>query len=195
MSIFLSMAVFALVSSITPGPVNIVALGSGAQYGWRASLRHVTGASFGFTLLLLMIGLGLHELLSRWPYLMQSIQWAGVAFLLFMSGRLVTDDGKLASGESQAAPSLSYGAAMQWLNPKAWLAAVSGMGAYTGNGDPMLIWQFAVIYFVICYGSIFCWAYAGTCLRQFLGEPKRMRLFNRLMALLLFWSAVYLIAA
>jgi threonine/homoserine/homoserine lactone efflux protein len=74
MSIFLSMAAFALAASISPRPVNNVALSAGAQYGLAASMRHVTGATFGFALLLLSTGLGLHELLGRWPYLTR-ITW------------------------------------------------------------------------------------------------------------------------
>nr|BFE96380.1 hypothetical protein GCM10020185_69160 [Pseudomonas brassicacearum subsp. brassicacearum] len=58
MSLILSMAAFALVASITPGPVNIVALSSGARYGFRATLRHVGGATLGFVLLLVLMGLG-----------------------------------------------------------------------------------------------------------------------------------------
>ena len=53
-TLFLSMAAFALAASISPGPVNIVALSSGAQYGFRPSLRHVSGATLGFTLLLVL---------------------------------------------------------------------------------------------------------------------------------------------
>lgn len=64
MSLLLSMAAFALASSISPGPVNLVALSAGAQFGLRPAMRHVTGATLGFTLLLLMIGLGLSELLQ-----------------------------------------------------------------------------------------------------------------------------------
>ena len=81
---YLSMAAFALASSITPGPVNLVALNCGARFGFRASARHITGATVGFTLLLLLIGLGLYELLERAPILMRGIQWGGVAFLLYM---------------------------------------------------------------------------------------------------------------
>ena len=65
MSLFLSMAAFALASSISPGPVNIVALSSGAQFGLRVAMRHVSGATIGFTLLLLLIGLGLSEVLRQ----------------------------------------------------------------------------------------------------------------------------------
>jgi threonine/homoserine/homoserine lactone efflux protein len=195
MSVILSMAAFSLATSISPGPVNIVALGTGAQYGLGASLRHVTGATLGFTLLLLLTGFGLHELLNHQPHLTEFIRWAGVAFLLFMAYKLATDDGRLADAQAQRgkAPSLLSGAAMQWLNPKAWLACVAGMGVYAATGGRTEVWHFTAIYFVICYASIACWAYAGSCLRHYLSDSARIRLFNRGMALLLAGSALYLL--
>ena len=193
MSILVSMAAFALASSITPGPVNIVALSAGAQFGWRASLRHVTGATLGFTLLLVLIGLGLNELLLFVPSLTRVIQLAGVAFLLYMAWKLALDDGSLNASQPGKQPTMSVGAVMQWLNPKAWLACVAGMGAFAANSEARLVWQFAAVYFVICYGSIACWAFAGTFLRHYLDNPRGMRLFNRLMALLLALCAIYLL--
>ncbi|PWE37528.1 lysine transporter LysE [Pseudomonas prosekii] len=195
MSLLISMAAFALVASITPGPVNIVALSSGARYGFRASQRHVAGATLGFVLLLVLMGLGLHELLEIWPGLTQVVQWAGVAFLLFMAFKLASDNGQVNAKDSGRAPSMLYGALMQWLNPKAWLACVAGMGAFVANGEARLIWQFAAVYLVICYVSVGCWAYAGTFLRGYLSNPAGMRLFNRSMALLLAGSAAYLLWA
>ncbi|MFS2199263.1 LysE family translocator [Pseudomonas sp. Pseusp3] len=193
MSLMMSMAAFALVASITPGPVNIVALSSGARFGLRASQRHVAGATLGFVLLLVLMGLGLHELLQQWPALTQVVQWAGVAFLLYMAFKLAADNGQVQASESAQAPSMLYGAIMQWLNPKAWLACVAGMGAFVADGEARLVWQFAAIYLVICYLSVGCWAYAGTFLSGFLNNPAGMRLFNRAMALLLVVSAVYLL--
>jgi threonine/homoserine/homoserine lactone efflux protein len=192
MSLIFSMATFALVASITPGPVNIVALSSGARYGFRATLRHVAGATLGFVLLLVLMGLGLHEVLQRWPGLTRGVQLAGVAFLLFMAWKLAMDDGELGDRDEGRAPSMVYGALMQWLNPKAWLACVAGMGAFVADGETWRVWQFAAIYLVICYLSVGCWAYAGSYLRIWLGNPATMRLFNRAMAALLGASAVYL---
>jgi len=192
-SLYLSMAAFALASSITPGPVNIVALSSGAQHGLAASLRHVGGATVGFTLLLLLTGLGMYELMLRWPQSIALIRWAGIAFLFYLAWKLAVDDGRL-SFETAAGPSWLSGAAMQWLNPKAWLASVAGMGAYVVNGDAVLVWRFAAIYFVVCYLSIACWAFAGAALRGYLSDAARIRLFNRAMALLLAASAVWLLA-
>jgi threonine/homoserine/homoserine lactone efflux protein len=193
MTVLLSMAAFALASSISPGPVNVVALSAGAQHGLAASMRHVTGATVGFTILLLLIGLGLHELLALAPGLIDIVKWAGIAFLLYMAYKLAIDDGKLGADKPARAPSFAYGAAMQWLNPKAWLASLAGMGAYAANGDGRLVWQFTALYFAICYVSIASWAYAGTFLRKYLREAKRVRRFNRLMATLLAASALYLL--
>ncbi|WP_028218307.1 LysE family translocator [Paraburkholderia oxyphila] len=192
MSTALSMAAFALATSITPGPVNIVALGAGARYGLRASLRHVTGATVGFALLLLLIGLGLREVLAQWPALTRVIEWAGVAFLLYVAWKLAVDDGRIESPGAARGPSLMAGAAMQWLNPKAWLASVAGMGVYAASGENGVVWEFAAIYFVVCYASIACWAWAGASMRQALRVPARVRFVNRMMAVMLAVSAMWL---
>ncbi|QYM66432.1 LysE family translocator [Pseudomonas sp. So3.2b] len=195
MSLIMSMAAFALATSITPGPVNVVALGSGARFGFAASQKHVAGAALGFTLLLVLIGLGLHELLVRWPILTQGIQWGGVAFLLYMAYKLAMDDGRLDAQDAAVAPSMLYGAVMQWLNPKAWLACVAGMGLFAADGEAARVWQLAAVNLVICYLSVACWAYVGTFFRRYLSNARGMRLFNRAMALLLVISVVYLLLA
>ncbi|MBN4664658.1 LysE family translocator [Pandoraea nosoerga] len=193
MTLSYSMAAFALAASITPGPVNVVALGAGARYGLVPSLRHVTGATVAFVLLLVAVGFGLYELLQRAPVLMHAIQWFGVAFLLYMAYKLARDDGEIGDAAVQRGPSVVHGAIMQWLNPKAWLAAFAGMGLYTA-GEPVRIWQFAAIYFVVCWLSVGCWAAAGAMMRRQMRSAKRVRRLNRVMAALLAASAVYLAA-
>ena len=192
MSLSLSMAAFALAASISPGPVNIVALGSGARHGLRASLGHAAGATLGFCLLLLLTGLGVHELLVRWPLLGRLLHGGGVLFLLYMAWKLASDDGRLKADGEHRPPTAWQGAAMQWLSPKAWLAAVAGVGAYTA-GEQQLLWLFTWIYGPICFISVASWAWAGSVIRQYLGEPQRLRLFNRGLAALLVASAGYLL--
>jgi len=192
MSLSLSMAAFALAASISPGPVNIVALGSGARYGLRASLAHVAGATIGFCLLLVLVGWGVHAALTRWPWLGMALHGGGVVFLLYMAWKLASDDGQLGSERGQRAPSAWQGAAMQWLNPKAWLAAVAGVGAYTG-GEQQLLWLFTGIYGPICFVSVASWAWAGSVIREYVSERRYMRLLNRSLALLLVISAGYLV--
>ncbi|RMM74833.1 Amino acid transporter LysE, partial [Pseudomonas savastanoi pv. glycinea] len=151
------------------------------------------GATLGFTLLLLLIGFGLYETLQQWPFLTRIIQWSGVAFLLYMAFRLATDNGQLSLGDKAVGPSMIQGAVMQWLNPKAWLASIAGMGVFVANGEATLIWQFATIYCVVCYLSLGCWVFAGSFLSNYLCSAASVRVFNRIMALLLAGCALYLL--
>ena len=108
MQVLLSMAAFALAASISPGPVNIVAFGCGASHGFLPTLRHVSGATIGFTLLFLLTGLGLAELLAGLPAASGLIQSAGVAFLLYLAWKLASDNGELGAARQQ--PSFRHGA-------------------------------------------------------------------------------------
>ena len=193
MSITLSMMAFALASSISPGPVNIVCLSCGARHGLRATLPHITGATLGFVLLLLLIGLGLNEALHTWPWLTDLIRIAGVIFLLYLAYQLARDDGHLNNAQGQKVPSALGGALMQWLNPKAWLACLAGMGAFVADGDVRMVWGFALLYLVICWLSLASWAWAGASLRQHMGHASAIRWFNRVMAALLSGCAMYLL--
>ncbi|GGM06323.1 LysE family translocator [Pseudomonas asuensis] len=193
MDVLFSMAGFALASSISPGPVNLMALSSGACYGFWKSLKHVTGATAGFTALLLLVGLGLYEVLNHVPGLITLIQWGGIAFLFYLAYQLARDDGVLDIKEEGSGPSMMHGALMQWLNPKAWLASLAGMGLFVADGDTLMVWTFAALYFLICYGSIACWAFTGSFLRPYVQESGRVRFLNRVMAALLIISALYLL--
>ncbi len=192
LALYLSLGSFALAASISPGPVNIVALTTGFRHGFRASMGHVTGATVGFTALLLLSGLGLAELLLQWPGATKVIGAAGVAFLLYLAWNLWTDDGRISNGTTPRPPAALSAAAQQWLNPKAWIAAIAGMGAFGMGGGTVRIWLFAALYFVICYASIAAWAYAGARLRHYIDDARRMRAFNRAMAALIALSALYL---
>jgi len=192
MNISFSMAAFALAASISPGPVNVVALGCGARHGFLPSIWFVTGATFGFTALLLLTGFGLNSITSAWPAFMTVLRWAGICFLLYMAVMLALDDGSLSSSGQTSPPSLLLGAGMQWINPKAWLAAAAGMGAFAAGKELGAVWHFCLIYFVICYLSIGAWSAAGALLKNALAFPARVRLLNRALALSLLASTVYM---
>lgn len=192
LAVILPMSAFALAASISPGPVNLVCLSSGTRYPLTRGLVFVTGATLGFVALFIAVGLGLHSMLTLVPGLEAALRWAGVAFLLYLSLRLFRDDGHLPESENRRAPGFMTGALMQWLNPKAWLASASGIGAYTG-GDIGLVWLFASLYLPICWLSLGSWVYAGAFLRRHVQRPDVLVAINRGLAVLLAASCVYLL--
>lgn len=192
MTLILSMAAFALVASLSPGPVNLVGFNTGLTHGWRPALWHVAGATLGFVVLLLGVGLGLHEVLAAWPALLWILRVAGALFLLYLAWKLTRASGDLGSGAVAACPGFRDGALLQWLNPKAWLAAAAGVALFVGEDRGRLA-LFAGLYLVICFASLACWAVAGQWLRGRALTPGRLRLLNRALATLLVLCAASLL--
>lgn len=193
LSLILPMSAFALAASISPGPVNLVCLSSGTRYPVSRGLIFVTGATLGFIALFVAVGLGLYSLLTMVPMLGTLLRWGGVAFLLYLSIRLAMDSGQLPETGVDKAPGFGTGAIMQWLNPKAWLASASGIGAYTSANDLNQILLFASLYLPICWLSLACWVYAGAFLRRYVQRSAVLVTINRTLALLLAISCLYLV--
>jgi threonine/homoserine/homoserine lactone efflux protein len=193
LSLILPMSAFALAASISPGPVNLVCLSSGTRYPVSRGLIFVTGATLGFIALFVAVGLGLYSLLTMVPMLGTLLRWGGVAFLLYLSIKLAMDSGQLPETGVDKAPGFGTGAIMQWLNPKAWLASASGIGAYTSANDLNQILLFASLYLPICWLSLACWVYAGAFLRRYVQRPAVLVTINRTLALLLAISCLYLV--
>jgi threonine/homoserine/homoserine lactone efflux protein len=192
-SLLLPMAAFALAASISPGPVNLACLSSGIRYPISIGLSFVTGATLGFIALFVAIGFGLYTTLKVIPGFNALLSWAGITFLLYLSIQLYRDDGHLPEDKSHKAPRFTTGAIMQWLNPKAWLASASGIGAYTSGNDINEIIMFAALYLPICWLSLSCWVYVGVFLRRYVQRPLVLVIFNRTLALSLATSCLYLL--
>ena len=72
-ALFVSLVGFAFVSSITPGPNNLLLMSSGALFGWRRSLPHLGGVLLGFAVVMASAVFGLGELVDTWPWLLTAV--------------------------------------------------------------------------------------------------------------------------
>ncbi|WP_133469913.1 LysE family translocator [Paraglaciecola marina] len=192
-SLLVSMSLFALAASLSPGPVNILSLSGSARYGLKVGLVFVTGATFGFIALFLFIGFSLHYLNLVLPWITQAIQWLGICFLIYLSYQLFMDNGELQVNNNGHAPSFITGTVMQWLNPKAWLASMSGISAYIPQTKPNEVLVFAGIYLPICWLSLAIWVGVGIVVGQYFQSHQKMRFMNKTLALLLAGSCFMLL--
>ncbi|MBO1255572.1 LysE family translocator [Alteromonas sp. 5E99-2] len=189
----ISMALFALAASISPGPVNLVSLSATARYGVKSGLIFVTGATLGFVLLFLIIGLGLHYFIAELPWLTQGIQWLGIGFLLYLSYQLYVDTGEIKDRTKSTEPKFFTGAIMQWLNPKAWVASMSGISAYIPQAKTTDVFLFAGVYLPICWLSLTIWVMGGLVLGHYFQKPNKIRTMNKVLAILLVLSCFMII--
>jgi len=199
--VLIAASLFSFVSSITPGPNNMMMLASGVNFGFRRSVPHWLGICGGFTFMLCAVGLGLHTLLADHPALYDVLRYAGSAYLVWMAWRLATATAVPTSQEDDAPKSEARplgvwaAAAFQWVNPKAWVMAVTAMSAYLPvRAQALDVVALALLFGVINLPCVACWAGGGAALRRFLQDPLRLRIFNISMALALLASLYPMLA-
>ncbi len=182
---------FALVTAISPGPVNFVTLSQSLRGQVAASVRFISGATLGFVLQLCLLGLGLRQLLQLWPWLAQLLHWGGILFLLWMAYLLWHANTGLDGHPAGKPAGWIMGALMQWLNPKAYLTIAAAVGLYVGN-QPVLIYWLAAVYAVVCWLSLAVWLVLGCWLRRHARSPQSIRHINRMLSFLLLASMLLL---
>lgn len=188
----LLMALFALSMSISPGPVNIIALSSGLNHGIGRSVRFVGGATVGFTLLLLLIGLGLQSFAKNNETLFDILTVFGVGLILYFGYKLLKFDGEL-TGSDTPIPSFFQGFALQWLNPKAWGACLAAISLFNLEHSRADLYFFVLLYFVICFFGIGSWSVFGKQVERWLTSAKRRRVFNSTLGIILILLALFLL--
>lgn len=185
---------FSVVAGFTPGPNNLIALATGANFGYRRTLPHVFGVVIGFNLMFFVMGAGLGNLFKAYPIAHEILKWASLAYLVYLAWKIGTSTSigpEAKEGEDAKPISFPGSVAFQWINPKAWVAAITLVTAFT---DPAAYWQsLAVGGFVnagIAFSAISVWALFGTLVKRWLEHPVRLRVFNWSMAALLVLSVI-----
>ncbi len=192
MSVFIAMCMFSLSMSISPGPVNLITLSTGVNHGFKKAIPFVSGATIGFTLLLVLVGLGLASLAEQNQLLFHWLGYAGAGFICYMGYKVATSKPEI-EVKSQDLPSFYQGFLLQWLNPKAWIACLSGVSAFNLADSNTMLALFVSLYFAICYVSMASWALVGDRINRLLTSPRHLRVFNAVMGGGLIGVAFYLI--
>lgn len=184
---FLALLVYAFVTSVTPGPNNFMLLASGVNFGFVRTIPHMVGIATGFFLLLVAVGFGLGALLTAYPPLHLALKITGGAYLLYLAWRIAMSRSMGKDGEVGAEPmSLLGAAAFQWVNPKAWVMALTAMAIYSNAERPFLsVWIIAAAFAIVNLPSVSVWAGFGVALRGYLADPARLKWFNIAMGVLL----------
>lgn len=183
----LAISGYAFVTSISPGPSNFLLLASGANFGFARTIPQVLGITLGFTALLLAVGSGLGAILSAFPMLNVVLKIAGGVYLLYLAWRIGMSRSLGRNGEVQGRPlTFMESAALQWINPKAWIVAVTAMALFTDPDTLFLSVAFTSgVFAIVNLPSVTAWAGFGRVLQGFLSDPLRLKRFNVAMGVLL----------
>lgn len=185
-----ALAGFAFVTSITPGPNNMMLLASGANFGFSRTIPHMLGIGIGFTVMVMLVGAGLMQLFDAWPPSYTILKVLAAAYMLWLAWKIAHSASP--EGMSAGAKPMSFlqAALFQWVNPKAWTMALSAITLYAPGRELTAVLWVALVFGAINLPCVSSWTVLGQKLRLILGNPSRLVAFNWTMAALLVLSLI-----
>jgi threonine/homoserine/homoserine lactone efflux protein len=182
---------FSFVSSVTPGPNNLLLWASGAEFGFMATGRHVIGTALGIGAMALVAAAGVAQLLAVVPGVELALRLAASVYLIYLAYRLA---GAHALHRATIAKPLGLvgAATFQMVNPKAWIFALGAVTAFRPAGMSPLAGTVAIAttMTLVVIPSAAIWAGAGGAVGGLLNDRRSGRIVSAIMAALLALSVV-----
>jgi threonine/homoserine/homoserine lactone efflux protein len=195
-----TLLLFCTAMSFSPGPNTTLSTALAANFGLRRALRFCVAVPVGWTLLMLVTGLGVGAAVTGIPVLRWGVKLGGVAYMLWLAGKL-SRTGQLGQADaSRLNLGFAQGVLMQFANIKAWMLAltltagwvVNAQGLPAANpGERLLIISGVMMLFA--FGSNFTYALVGALLRGWLAQGERLLWFNRALAGVLVATAAWMV--
>ena len=193
--VLLALMAFAFVTSVTPGPNNLMLMASGANFGLRRTLPHMLGVALGFGVMVLVLGLGVGRILDAAPGLALAMKALSLGYMLWLAWKIAHAAAPESTAGATGRPMRFLAAcAFQWVNPKAWMMGVNTAILFLPSGSG---WWTAASLALVCIAvnlpCVAVWAVAGDRLRHRLHDPLALRAFNLSMAALLAGTALWIL--
>ncbi len=180
---------YTLITAMTPGPNNILALSSVNQHGLRRSLRVLAGMNAGFLIIMLLCAIFTFTLISLLPSINGWLTWAGAAYILWLAWRIANSKPPSASGDEKP---LSFWISfwLQFANVKIILYGITALSTFVLPYTHDVHWVVAVSLLLALIGSTgnLVWALAGHLFQPLF--QKHGRTVNVILAALLVYCAV-----
>jgi threonine/homoserine/homoserine lactone efflux protein len=175
----------------TPGPATISLTAAGSAYGVRRSLGYLLGIVAGTVAVLLAVATGITAALLAVPAVRPALLAAGAAYILWLAYHIATAPPPAGAEARSAAPGPTGGALLGVANPKAWVAIAAVFAsarlaeAAAADAAAKVLVLSAMI--VVINAT---WLAAGASLAPVLRDPRRGRLVNWALAVVLVAAAL-----
>jgi threonine/homoserine/homoserine lactone efflux protein len=188
LEILTALSLYAFVTSVTPGPNNVMLMASGANFGFARTVPHMLGVGIGFGVMVFLVGVGLMGVFQAIPHSDLALKALSVVYMLYLAWKIASASGIDDGPRSSQPMTFLQAAAFQWVNPKAWSMALAAISLYAASQSIGSVAIVAAVFLAVNIPSVSLWALAGTQVRRLLSNPAHLRLFNIAMAALLVLS-------
>ena len=166
-------------------------LSSGLTFGYKRTIPHALGVNFGFPIMVICVGLGVGELFEVFPFIYNILKVVGMSYLLWMAWHIANTKGAPNTEKIKDKPFTFLQAALfQWVNPKAWVAAIASTAAFITDQQIAFIQVMIIsfVFFVCAILSTHSWSLGGVLLKRFIQNNRLVQIFNITMAILIVGS-------
>jgi threonine/homoserine/homoserine lactone efflux protein len=190
--------VMMFVSSITPGPNNLMLMLAGTRFGFARTVPHLVGVTAGTVLVICLTYAGLGALMLGHPRFVDGMSVACGLYLLWMASRLLMPtvaDKQSAHPDGSRPMRFAEAVMFQFVNPKVWTMAVAAasIAARFPFSPATSIAVVALTTAVVNSPCIALWAAGGKVMRRRLANARTRRLFDGSMALLVVGTAIWIV--
>ena len=182
----ISVLLFSLVASLSPGPNNIMTSYTAFNFGIKRTIPTMLGVIIGWTLLVIFLQIGSVIIFQKFEILQKSITILGSIYLVFIAFKLSFSFKKSENVNSQPVTFLNT-FFFQFINPKAIIIALTAISMFI---DPQIDFLkdsiiLTIIFFLMAVGSQAAWCLMGKYLRKFATSDRFIQNFNYTMSFLL----------
>jgi len=182
---------FVIITTFTPGPNNITSSSMGVLYGYRKSLRYISGIVTGFFGIMLLAGIISQTLYAIFPSLESVMRIIGAGYILWLAYKTLKSSYNFGEDSSPVLGFLN-GVLLQALNPKAWIYGLTLYTTFLASITNNIIFLLLSALFLACVA--FCatstWALTGAVIKRYLTNPNIQKGINITLAVLLIYTAV-----
>ena len=195
---FIPLLILCIVQSGTPGPNNIMLTASGKNFGYIKTIPHMLGVVLGFLSLIIVFGLGLTVIFSKYPIIQFILRIVGSIYLLYLSYRIYTSVNTEDLSKSKPITFMES-SLFQYVNPKGVMMAITTISIYTDHINFKYINSFneGMIYILIAFTisniiAVITWTSVGVFIGQFIKSARGIKIFNILMAFFLVLTIIWI---
>lgn len=192
---FLSLLVFAVAMTFSPGSNNVLLASSGVQQGMRRSVTLGIGIVAGVVVLLSISALGLGTLIHEHPSTRIAMLTFGSAYLIWLGWKVAhagppdLSSHHIGRGNQRG---FTAGFINTMLNPKGWTMALSAAAGYTALAPsaPRLALVLSLTFIVIFVPNWVLWTGGGQLIGKSVTDERRWQTVNRILGLLVVVSII-----
>ncbi|WP_448044257.1 LysE family translocator [Bradyrhizobium liaoningense] len=188
----LSLIVFVVAATITPGGATTLATASGAHFGYRRSIPLLAGIAVGLASMAASAASGLGGVLLAMPSLQLAMKAIGSLYLLWLAWKIGRSGSPHLQANISKPASFLGGVWLLWQNPKAWAVTLGAAASFSmlANGPFQLGALLGAAFGAAALLSLSLWCTAGLLLARLLRTDTQWRVVNGLLALVLAMSIV-----